>query len=150
MKKLLFLIPVILLILNATPLALYKNSVNYSPNGMAYSLSPSYWKQLKIIQSSHSPYKDMVFGSSAGTMPSAVALSKGAHFYGFPVGFYFKKSGVLNQSLPGVPYTIEAFSSRWAIVDGSIIFVTLLIALFFNLRHGKSKLTENSESAINS
>jgi|GEM_PF-4706500 len=145
MKKLLFLIPLVLLILNVTPWALYKNSVNYTLNGHPYSLSPAYWRQLSLNENSHSSYQSTVIVDSSGTTPSAVPLSKDARFYGFPVGFYLKKANVLNGSLPGVPYTVTAFAWLWAVVDGTIVIVTLLAALWFNRRRHFSQDSDSNE-----
>ena len=134
MKKLLYLIPLALLVLNAMPLAVYKNTVNYSPNSQSYHLSPSYWRQLEMKVPKPAFSQSTVFLSSGGTLPSAVPLSKGAQFYGFPAGFYFKKVNVLNYFLPNVPYTVTAFSWLWATADGLIIVITLAAALWFNRR----------------
>jgi hypothetical protein len=144
MKKLLFLIPLALLILNATPWALYKNTINYTL-GHPYSLSPAYWRQLSLKQAPHSiQFQSTVIVDVSGTLPSAIPLSKDARFYGFPVGFYLKKANILNDSLPGVPFTVTAFSWLWATVDGAIVIVTLLAALWFNRRRRFSQtLTTN-------
>ena len=146
MKKLLFLIPLALLILNATPWAIYKNTVNYTSNGHLYSLSPSYWRQLNMKIAKSSDYQPMATFSTAGTPPSTVPLSKGAQFYGFPAGFYLKKANVTNASLFGIPYTITAFSWLWATVDGAIVIVTLAAALWFNRRRHFSQTLNTNET----
>jgi len=150
MKKLLFIIPLALLILNATPWALYKNTVNYALNGHPFSLSPAYWQQLSLNENHSSyQYQSTVIVDSSGTIPSVIPLSKDARFYGFPVGFYLKKANVLNDSLPGVPYTVTAFSKLWAVVDGAIVIVTLLAALWLNRRrHFSQTATINEPQSV--
>ena len=144
MKKLLFLIPLILLALNATSLALYKNTVNYSQNAQLYHLSPSYWRQL-TMKVPVSNTLSTVFLSSAGTPPSTTPLSKGAQFYGFPAGFYFKNTKVINGTMPGVPYTVTAFSWLCATVDGLVVVIALVIVLWF-IRHRPSQTLDAKET----
>jgi len=136
MKKLLYLFPLVFLILNATPLALYKNSVNYSPNGRIYQLTPSYWRQLstKVAKTNQSVYESTIITGNAGTPPSAVPISKGARFYGFPMGFYFNNSNVKNNSLPNIPTTVTAYSWLWATLDSFILIIFLVAAIWINIR----------------
>ncbi|HUC96599.1 MAG TPA: hypothetical protein VMR16_02955 [Candidatus Saccharimonadales bacterium] len=136
-KKIIFLVPLVLLALNATPWALYKNNVNYSSNGQLYHLLPSYWRQLDITvaKAAHqSVYNSTIIVSSTGTQPLAIPLSHGAHFLGFPVGFYLKNNDVITNSLPGTPAVVTAFSWLWVTVDSLLFVAALAICIWVNHR----------------
>jgi hypothetical protein len=136
MKKLIFLIPLAVLALNATPWALYKNTVNYSLDGQLYHLSPSSWKQLNISipKANQSIYNTTIIVNRGGTPPLVVPLSQGARFYGFPVGFYLKKTDVTTSTLPGTRAVVTAFSWMWATLDGLLVIITVAICLWINYR----------------
>jgi hypothetical protein len=148
MKKLLFLIPLALLILNATPLAIFKDSVNYIPNGHLFSLEPSSWKQLsyKIIKR---PYQQSTYYiGSSGTTPATEPLSQGARIYGFPISFYLKKNNVVNVGSPNPPAIVSAYNWHWALIDGLIIIVTLVFTIFINLHRSTKQILKTGDSQI--
>ncbi len=132
MKKFLFLIPLILLALNATPIALFKSSVNYVPNKQYFKLSPSYWKQTSLKVQDKTSFQEIFYDNNLGTQKLSTPLSKDAKTYGFPFDFYLKKSNVVLSNLPESTVTITAYSKILAVVDGLIIFITLIFAALIN------------------
>jgi hypothetical protein len=112
-------------------------------------LSPSYWKQLSIsaAKTNQSVFQSPIIFGNGGTLPLAVPLSKDARFYGFPAGFYLKKSNVVNEMTPGIPSTVTAFSWLMATIDGSIFIIFLVIAIWFN-RYRSSQLENSNQTFV--
>jgi hypothetical protein len=134
MKRLLFLLPLILLALNVTHVSLYKPSVNYSPNGQLYHLTPASWRQKSIkIAAPQNPYMQSgPLMGNGGMAPSSEPLSHNAKFNGFPLGFYFSNHLSNDNSFVGQSVTITAYSWLWAIIDGLIVVAALALALVYN------------------
>lgn len=137
MKKLLYLIPVILLGLNFLPVSLYKDVVK--ANGL-YSLTPSHWR---YKTESYSGSINITVNPLSSSTPSNVAqlqkaaaaaefVSSGASFKGFPFGAYFSKSSTSSNSTSSGYYNISAYSILWLSVDGLLILITLLLAVYLN------------------
>ena len=113
MKKLLYLIPVLLIVLCATPFALYKDTVK--PQGTLYTFSPSYWKVSIHINSSNDSLTPVNSANSAPT-----AFTEKASFKGFPFGAYFSSSN------------FTGWSWLWSLIDLIIIAATLVFAIRIN------------------
>lgn len=130
MKKLLYLVPLVLLVLNFLPMSLYKDTVNYGSS--LDTLSPSHWKPRNLEVSFSASVGEAV--ASGNTGGSAGALSDGATFRGFPAGAYFSRSSDTNT--PGVrsSLNVSAWSWLWAGVDGLLLLVSLVVAFLVNRR----------------
>ena len=134
MRKLLYLIPLVLLALNVTSLALYKDTVRYAPNGPLNVLVPSHWKIRDLNISASADLSQATVTTGNTVIPPTPPLSQGAKFYGFPAGFYLKNGGTVNTTYSSSTSSVTAWSWLWAVADGLFIVATLGIAIVFNRR----------------
>lgn len=124
MKKLLYLLPLILLGLNILPVSLYKDTVKQT--GVT-ALSPSSWHMANESVSfsiNLGSITSLSAASAAQQAKDAQYVSIGSTFRGFPYGAYFSKSTS--------DFSLSAYSILWAVVDGSLVIVAFLIAMILN------------------
>ena len=140
MKKLYYLIPIILTILNVLPFSIYKDAVIQNNNG---SLSPSHWKiaSESISASLNLSGLNLTSNStpSQNSKPPLFLVSTKANFKGFPFGAYFNNNLSSNNSGTTSNITISAYSILWIISDGLIILIALLLSFLLN----RSKKSED-------
>jgi hypothetical protein len=135
MKKLFYIIPVILAILCALHFNVHNDTINHNPQGDLASLKPSHWKTREYnIDASVSLAQPSSAGSSSQTN---TPLSQRGKFYGFPFGFYV----VNQQSTANSSVNFSAYSWLWATVDGLLIILTIVLAFFINRRETESEST---------
>lgn len=146
MKKLLYLFPLVLLALCATHITLHKDTVTYSPGGGLTSLKPSHWKLRDYeLNTSFSLPQAQAAGNQQSS--ASQSYSQNAQFNGFPFGFYF--SNAKSSSISS--YKVSAYSWLWAAVDGLIIILALLTAIFFNRPRRKPEpVPTNAPTTIDS
>jgi hypothetical protein len=146
MKKLLFLIPLIIIALNFTSFSLYKEPVYYDTSNsrsgadlLHPKLKPARWQirdyGLKGILSGGA------VGASASTEAGSgietgedkpQALSQGAKYRGFPVAAYFSLHE--ESAAPRGTLTASARSSFWMLFDGAIVLIAFIAAAAVNFR----------------
>jgi hypothetical protein len=158
MKKLLYLVPLTLLILCATPWALYKDKVDFlfSTDPKAAfedifsamsKLSPSHWKMIDMethADATLTPESTTVDSSETemtgnnddhtSEMPKAEALHEKATFRGFPFGAYLSKNSSSSSQAGSYTLKASAFSWLWVTADALLIVATLFIAVRMNRR----------------
>lgn len=144
MKKLLYLIPLILIVLNLLSFSLYKDTVRLNKLN---SLTPSHWliASENLSASVNLGNVTPVSNSQAAQEANAASyVSIGSTFKGFPFGAYFSKNNSSNS--PGVSssFDISAYSILWIFVDGLLVLITLLIAFFINRRQSVAPATNLS------
>lgn len=142
MKRLLpFLAPFIIILLSATPFAIYKDKVKFAPStapATAFSdplenvslLSPSHWSLVNYQVSS-------VAGSSSADLPiGSVAnepLSSHSRRFGFPFGAYLSKHSDAGN------FDAVAMSWIWALVDLTIFIGSVILSLHIILKRRRLK-----------
>jgi len=150
MKKLLYLIPILLIILNLTPDALYKDTVGFSgKESTVESLAPGNWTivNYNIGSSLASPLALNATSSSLQTTNLSTvinsALSSNAQFKGFPFGAYFNNSDFTTTSYSKATEQISALSWLWSTVD--LLLVILVFVIVYSLNKKDKKKTVNSQ-----
>lgn len=128
MKKLLYLIPVILIILCATPFALYKDTVTMGSS--LDTASPRYWN-VSVHVSFSGTLND---SDTAQSAPKPSAYSDGATFKGFPIGAYFSRSSSSNSSSSSSSFSVSGWSWLWGLFDILLIAGSLYLAIRVNKR----------------
>jgi hypothetical protein len=131
MRKLLYVIPFILIGLSLTPFALYKDNVNYG-NSLD-SLSPSHWKILNLQLSFSGSVDSTQSQNPNEPLPEPEPVSKDASFKGFPFGAYFSRS----ETSQNGNFNASGYSWLWAGIDLLLIIASLIISFTVN-RIGKS------------
>jgi hypothetical protein len=126
MKKLLYLIPVLLIALCLTPFALYKDTVK--PGSSLDTASPSYWKVSVQISMSGS----LTELSSSTSTPATITYTQNATFRGFPFGAYFNHSSSSTTTNSSSSSAVSGWSWLWGLVDLSIIASTFYLAVRIN------------------
>lgn len=166
MKKLLFLVPLILIGLSASPYALYKDEVDLAaikdPGSLEESaaqatsfeeafellskLSPSHWRMLEYDVSASASLENVTLPDDTESTdeapqepPKPDPLYENARFYGFPAGAYLTKSASGTTANSSGSFDAKAWSWLWAAVDGGLIFATLVLAILINLLGRKKK-----------
>ena len=155
MKKLLYLVPFLLIGLSATPVTLYKDKVDFllskNPNakiedlsGALTKLSPSHWKMLDYQTSADANLGSASFsldslgntstsgGNQTTETSKPVPLYLGATFRGFPFAAYFSKSSSTNTTDSSSSTSASGYSWLWAVVDGLLIIVSLVVSFKVN------------------
>lgn len=130
MKKLLFLIPLLLIVFCASPFALYKDTVSHGTS--LDSASPSHWKILSIHLSSSGTLGSENLVAADGNIPKPAPYSQGASFKGFPIGAYFSRSATTNTYNSSSLFSVSAISWLWSTIDLLIILATLYYAIRVN------------------
>ena len=149
MKKLLYLIPLALVLLNATPYALYKDNVGLAgqppvPNRLA----PANWTLLSfnINATLSAPLSISATAASLQTTnlnPStSPPLSIKAKYKGFPFGAYFSNNISSTTKLSSASSQVSAWSWLWTTVDVLIVLLAYLIAAKLN----RPRLPQAAES----
>lgn len=130
MKKLLYLIPLLLVILCATPFALYKDTVTHGTS--LDSASPRHWKILSVDMS-YSGSLDRGSSILQELQPAPPApYSQAATFKGFPIGAYFNRSSTSNGPVSSSSFSVSAVSWLWSTLDILLILATLYYAISVN------------------
>lgn len=148
MKKLLYLLPVVLVGLSAASIPLYKDRVDYAyysnegSSGDIFSditkISPNHWKMLNLSTDASGGLDDTAVtedsAGSAATNEQSLAdhLYKDAKYYGFPAAAYFTKSSTIKTSSFSSTTKASGWSYLWAGVDGALVLGTLLLAFIVN------------------
>ncbi len=154
MKKLLYLVPFILIGLSVLPISLYKDKVDFllskNPNakiedlsGALTKLSPSHWKMIdyQVSASADLGSASFSFDSSDAEatteqqtpeVPKPEPLYQGAKFHGFPFGAYFSKSSSTNTANSKSSYSASGYSWLWVAVDLLLIVASLVISFKVN------------------
>lgn len=140
MKKLFYLIPVILLGLSASSFSLYIDKVDYAivkdpdvevkQTADTYTmLSPSHWKMINYETSG--PIRPVEVTDNGDYIPPK-AFHETAKFYGFPVAAFFAKSDDSRTLLSSYTVHATAYSWLWAAFDGLLVLVSLAAAYILN------------------
>ena len=130
MKKLLYLIPFILIALSVAGISLHKDTVSYKQGADLQSLTPSHWKlQDYSVNASIDLSK-----TSTSTAQQFKAYTDGAKFYGFPFGAYFTNKEVTGSS----SLDISAYSWLWGTVNLLVLLIALLLVIAFNRASGQN------------
>lgn len=154
MKKLLYLVPIVLILLSVTPIALYKDKVDFllakNPNAKIddlasalTKLSPSHWKMLNFNTSASGSLGSISFptdspdgvtmsGNQSPATPKPEPLYEGATFRGFPIAAYFSKDSDTNSGGFTGSTQASGYSWLWATVDGLLVLVSLAVAFKVN------------------
>lgn len=152
MKKLLYIVPLLLLGLCVSSLSLYKDNVDYAivknPNaeftdiaGAFTQLSPSHWKMIdyQVSGSANLGDSEVFVGSDeefqkhqAKQQPKVEPVSQGAKFYGFPVAAYFSKNSSTQTANSSSSVTASAYSYLWVAIDLLLIIGSLVVAVLLN------------------
>ncbi|MEO6760774.1 MAG: hypothetical protein ABI220_00140 [Candidatus Saccharimonadales bacterium] len=131
MKKLFYLIPFALLILNFLPVSVYKDTVKLVTLSSA---TPSHWRIAKFDLSAGSTSlvpTDAVSPAQAEKIANAsMYISNGATFRGFPFGAYFSKSSAQGTSSASA----SAYSILWILSDILLIAIAVLTVFYFDRR----------------
>jgi hypothetical protein len=134
-KQLLYLIPLALLALNLTSLALYKDTVGFSGKApVLQSLAPASWKLLNFDASLSASGQSTTSGTAVSTNPP---LSSGASYKGFPFGAYFKKSSSTTSSSSSSSSDVSAWSWLWVTVDALILIIVFAKVAWLTRRPAK-------------
>jgi hypothetical protein len=146
MKKLFYLLPLLLLALNATTISLYKDKVDfaYAKHPTAHfddlesiltNLSPRHWKSLNYDAQISGSLGDVGSSNSSSQAAAAKPLYQGATFRGFPAAVYFSKDQTTKTG--GLTSTVSAsgFSWLWLTVDGLLIIGSFILAFRINRKH---------------
>ena len=129
MKKLMLILPLLLIALNFLPVSLYKQKVNFGST--LDTLSPSYWRPIQLDLSFSANLNQGTPNNSQG----AQSLSDGANFRGFPIGAYFSKNIDTKTSGSAIGVNTSAWSWLWAGVDAlALILVGVGSFLAYRLR----------------
>jgi hypothetical protein len=128
MKKLLFAVPIILLLLCVTPFALLKDQVHFASTGAG--LTPGHWRLRAYSIGGSSDLTRNLFLTDNTVGKAVPAISEGAHYYGFPFAFYLTNHGASKAS----EVDIQALSWLWLAVDMAFILGTLAGAAALNRR----------------
>lgn len=129
MKKLLYLIPLLLIVLSFASISVHNDTVSYKPGGDLQSLTPSHWKMKDYNLNASIDLSQ----TSNNTSASPKAYSDGAKFYGFPFGAYFSN----DQHYSSSSLSVSAYSWLWSTVDVLLIVATLLLAILLNRRNNQ-------------
>lgn len=124
MKRLLYLLPLALIVLSLAGISLHKDTVSYKPGGDLQSLTPSHWKMKDYNLNASVDLSQASGDTSAATK----AYSDGAKFYGFPFGAYFSN----DQHYSSSSLSVSAYSWLWSAVDVLLVVATLLLAILLN------------------
>ncbi|MBW3569089.1 hypothetical protein KY385_03080 [Candidatus Parcubacteria bacterium] len=154
-KQLLYLIPLLLTVLSATPISLYKDKVDFliskNPDAQfedfaaaATTISPAHWKMLDYQENSSANFSAATFSfNSAGNpvdtpdaqaseMSESEPLYKGAAFRGFPFAAYFSKNSTTTFEGGSSSFSASGYSWLWAIINVSLIVATLVFSFIVN------------------
>ena len=132
MKKLLYLIPLLLIVLNVLPFSLYKDTIKLNTID---SLTPSHWQIASENMSFSGSLGSITPGSNAQAAQSvnlATYVSIGATFRGFPFGAYFSRSVGSNSHGGSSNFDISGYSVLWIFVDGLLVLITILATFLIN------------------
>ena len=136
MRRLLYLVPVVLLALCALAMPVYKDRVGYSASGVGLSLSPSHWKLLSYSVSAQGV---LSAAHSSGKSAKPDTVSHGAKIWGFPAGAFLINHTNSSDSYYASSSAVSAFSWLWGGVDIVFIAGSLAFAIIYNRRHGGKK-----------
>ena len=134
MKKLLFAIPAILLLLCVTPWALYKDHVQFAASGAG--LTPSHWRLRAYSIGGSSDLTRNLFLTDNTVGKAVPAISEGARYYGFPFAFYLTNHGASKAS----EVDIKALSWLWLTVDMALVLGALAAAAACNRRMSRNRI----------
>mgnify|MGYP000935752895 CR=1 FL=1 len=140
MKKLLYLLPFILIGLSLTPFALYKDTVKYGSS--LDTLSPSHWKVLDMQISFSGSLDTAQEVDPNEPLPEPEPVSKNATFKGFPFGAYFSRS----ESSSNGNFNASGYSWLWGGIDLLLIIVSLVVS--FKVNRKKKEMTPVSQPAV--
>jgi hypothetical protein len=148
MKKLLLLIPVVLVLLNVLPIASIKDNVKFGES--LDTLSPSHWKLVDLNAGVTATNIDFDFsGETQQQQPTNSAdepLSKDASFKGFPFGAYFSRADSQTVgSAQSSSFSASAYSWLWIAVD-SLLLIGATFAVF-KVNRGTGKGTSANSPA---
>jgi len=153
MKKLLYLIPLLLVVLNLTPGAIYKDTVGFSGKQTAIeNLAPGNWSIISYNMGSSlaSPLALNATASSLQTtsLSTAInpALSTNAQFKGFPFGAYFNTTTSTTTSYSKATEQVSAWSWLWSTADLLFIILALMIAYQCNKKAKKKTVNEQDST----
>ncbi len=131
MRKLLLLLPVVLILLNFLPVSLHKDTVNYG--GSLDTLQPRYWTmidtQVNVSVSAKSP--NFLTKNNSGSTPVGETLNQGAKFHGFPFGAYFSKTSQSKLGDSVSYFSASAYAWLWVLVDAALILLSFGFAWKF-------------------
>ena len=140
MKKLLYLLPFILIGLSLTPFALYKDTVKYGSS--LDTLSPSHWKVLDMQISFSGSLDTAQEVDPNEPLPEPEPVSKNATFKGSPFGAYFSRS----ESSSNGNFNASGYSWLWGGIDLLLIIVSLVVS--FKVNRKKKEMTPVSQPAV--
>lgn len=126
MKKLLYLLPFLLIGLSLTPFALYKDTVKYGSS--LDTLSPSHWKILDMQISFSGNLDTFEEVDPNKPLPESEPVSKNATFKGFPFGAYFSRSETSSNG----NFNASGYSWLWGGIDVLLIIVSLIVSFKVN------------------
>ena len=138
MKRLLFLLPLLFIVLNVLPLSLQKDQVQLNSNGK--TLTPSSWQIIHNTRTGPAsafiadPNIDPQKTTEQPTTSQVVSTT----YRGFPFGAYVHEPQVIAAGR----FTVTAWQWLWAALDIVIVLTTLVLAWAVNRRPRKAKLQE--------
>lgn len=166
MKKLLYLVPFILIGLSALPVSLYKDKVDFllskNPNakvedlsGALTKLSPSHWKMIDFQTSVDANLGSVSFSFDSSDpatttdntqvteTPKSEPLYQDAKFRGFPFAAYFSKSSSTKTANSSSSMSASGYSWLWAIVD--VLLIVGLLVVSFKVNRKKKEMAPNAQ-----
>ena len=131
MKKLLFIIPLVLILLNIFIPSVLGTNLKYTAHTFtSSSISPSYWDQLSLNHlSKPNPFDNFSIVGNANSSYTQ-HIGKNAKYMGFPFAFYVS-SNITNAYQQQEHMT--AISWLWAIIDILLILVSIIGAILVNI-----------------
>jgi hypothetical protein len=147
MKKLLYLIPLILIGLSTLPLSLYKDKVDFAilKNPASFSgdfssvlttLDPQHWKMINFSTSSTGSLEPAAENDTSQS--EAEHIYEVAEFHGFPFAAYFSANETSKTSTFTTHTEASGWSWLWATIDAVLIMGTLVFAIMFNRKKGQA------------
>lgn len=137
MKKLLFIIPLVLILLNIFIPSVLGTNLKYTAHTFtSSSISPSYWDQLSLNHlSKPNPFDNFSIVGNANSSYTQ-HIGKNAKYMGFPFAFYVS-SNITNAYQQQEHMT--AISWLWAIIDALLLLLTLIGAILVSNNKRRSK-----------
>lgn len=167
MKKILYLIPLLLLCMSALPVSLYKDKVDLAvaknPDISSFEdlselftkLDPGHWKFIEYQASASGSFSGSIDFSEElpeGTeenqpsvQPEQKPLHEVAKFRGFPFAAYFSTSSTANTQTSLSSFTASGYSWLWILIDLILIIGSLVVAIILN-RKKKTPVIPNSQT----
>lgn len=154
MKKLLYILPLLLLGLSFTPITLYKDKVDLAilanPNAEIKSLDallPSHWKSLEYSVSAttsaaNSETEDVQATADSSASSHNEPLYESAKFKGFPFAAYFSKDKAYHNGSSTGSLSASGYSWLWASLDAALIVWAFLLAAWVNRMKPKAPVQD--------